>query len=285
VRFVPDHVTALYFTNAFQLLSERQRVRYTQLHGCYVNEQIMFFERALVPSALGDPERYHLPEHLRTAMKSFLEQEQRHAAMFEALNRRCAPELYADTDFYFIRPRMAWNTILRIMAREIQLFPVFLWLMLLQEERSIAWSRALLTAHDRLDGRFVDVYRLHLAEEVQHVRWDELMLDHFWPRTRPWLKPLNARLLGWFIREFQTVPKRAGVRIIRRLVREFADLEIHRRRMECELQQLARNTPYLDSLYGRDITPRTYARFDRTPDFAVREGIIHGYQPRAREPL
>ena len=62
--------------------------------------------------------------------------------MFRRLNRLCAPHLYSTSDFYFVRAPRGWMAIGNWVSRRPLFFPVFLWLMLLQEERSLYFARA-----------------------------------------------------------------------------------------------------------------------------------------------
>lgn len=273
-RFVPDNFTALYYTSSFALLNEAQRVRCTQLHGCYMNEQIMFLEQHLAPGALGSAQRLPLQDDLRSALGDFLAQERRHSEMFRGLNRAVAPELYDESDFYFVRSSPLWTALLRAASQRALLLPMLFWLMLLQEERSLFYSKAILREQEILEARFVEVYRVHLADEVHHVRWDEELLDQIWPRTPSWQQRLHLWFLAWLVHEFLTTPKRAGMRILDRLIHEFPELRPHHTRMRSELLGLAHNRRYLDWLYGEDVTPRAHARWaSSAPD--SRRRLLH----------
>lgn len=41
--FLPEGLTPLAHTAAYAMLTAQQRLRYNQLHGLYVNEQILLF--------------------------------------------------------------------------------------------------------------------------------------------------------------------------------------------------------------------------------------------------
>ena len=60
--------------------------------------------------------------------------------------------------------------------------------------------------------------RQHLADEVDHVQWDEQVIGVIWPETSPWLRKLNVKLMDWMLREFIVAPKRAAVRVLDALV-------------------------------------------------------------------
>src|SRR5262249_46308213 len=157
------------------------RRRYNQLQALYFNEQILYFETAL-GQVLAALQRQPWPERLAEGLKRFQEEERRHSAMFRRLNLRCAPELYAAGDFHFVQIPPLWQAVSQWAAHQSFLFPTFLWLMLLQEERSLFYSRTFLAHRETLEPQFVQAHRLHLADEARHVRWDEELLDALWQR-------------------------------------------------------------------------------------------------------
>src|SRR5438045_2876207 len=81
-------------------------------------------------------------------------------------------------------------------AAQPRLFPLFLWLALLQEERSLYYSKRCLARSAELEPQFVATHRAHLADEVGHVERDEELLDWLWPQVGPLLRFINVRLLN-----------------------------------------------------------------------------------------
>jgi hypothetical protein len=146
----------------------------------------------------------------------------------------------------------------------------------MQEERSLYYSQGCLEA-ERLEPQFVAAHRAHLADEVGHVCWDEQLLDWLWPRTPPILRMANARLLHWVVGEFFLMPKRSGRRVVDRLALEFTGLDATALRQA--MAGLKDNTAFARTLYSREITPRTLARFDRHPEFALLALKLAGYVP------
>src|SRR6185369_384224 len=140
--FIPAELTPLFHTTCYGDLTEAQRLRYNQLHALYFNEQITFFETSLGQPVLSALLREPWPERLAESLRQFREEERQHTEMFRRLNRLCAPRLYERTDLYFVRVPAFWTGVMRWAVSHPVSLPLFLWLMLLQEERSLYYSRA-----------------------------------------------------------------------------------------------------------------------------------------------
>jgi P-aminobenzoate N-oxygenase AurF len=279
-RFIPEQFTPLYHTPAYADLTVDERRRYNQLYATYFTEQIIFFETSLSESVLLTLANSPLPSPLAAAMREFLEEERGHTRMFRALNRACAPDLYAGGDFYFIRVPPSYARAFGWVARRVQFFPMVLWLMLLQEERSLFYSRAILRQKEDLEPHFVDVHRTHLADEAGHVRWDEDLLDQIWTACTPLLRRFNAELFRWMVGEFFNTPRRGGLRVVSHFADEFPELTPRLPELRKQLFDLSRSPQYHRSLYSREMVPRTFARFDKCPEFSLLGRTLHGYDRR-----
>jgi len=262
----------LFYTEGYTALTDRQRLRYNQLQGLYFNEQITFFESAVARNVLATLARDPSLGRLAEALRQFGEEEQRHTEMFRELNRRVAPHWYAHRHFHFIRVPRASARLLEAATKHPRLFPMFVWLMLLQEERSLYYSREILRHHDGLDPDFIAVHRAHLADEVDHVRWDEELLDELWAHARRWRRRVNAGAFQWMVREFFHAPKRAQVRVVEEFARERPELLR-------QLRALGQDKRYRASLYSRKMVPRTLARMDAWPEFRTFVAQLSGEEP------
>jgi hypothetical protein len=100
--FVPESFTPLFYTPLYARLTQEQRRRYNQLHGCYCNEQIMFFEKFVAENVLSGLLRTEEAGPLRSQLRAFLAEERRHAKMFYDLNQLCLPRLYDRKEFHFV---------------------------------------------------------------------------------------------------------------------------------------------------------------------------------------
>jgi len=281
--FIPEEFTPLSYTQSYRRLTEQQRLRYNQLQALYFNEQIIFFEQAIGRPVLQALLRRSFPRRLKEGLREFSEEERQHTEMFRRLNQRCAPEFYAASDFYFIDPPRAWMAVLNQAAQYPHFFTMFLWLMLLQEERSLYFSKAFIAQREALEPHFVETHRVHLADEVGHVHWDEEMIEAVWRPANPFLREINARLFAWMLAEFFNAPKRAQLRVVQQLASEFPPLRTEEPEMRRQLLALSDDEHYQASLYSREIVPRTYARFDRWPEFRALENCGYRRRPEAAQ--
>jgi hypothetical protein len=279
-RFIPEEFTPLYYTPSYRVLTEEQRLRYNQLQALYFNEQIIFFETAIGRPVLEALMRDSLPRELTKGVRQFLEEEQQHTEMFRQLNQQCAPHFYGAGYFYFIQLPRAWMAVLRCATRHPRLFPMFFWLMLLQEERSLFYSRRAIAQRGELEPHFVQTHRTHLTDEAGHVRWDEQLIEELWERANPFLRKVNAELFGWILVEFFNGPKRAQLRVVHELAREFPALRELEPEMQRQLLALSADARFQAALYSREIVPRAFARFDESPEFRSLELIGYRRQPR-----
>jgi hypothetical protein len=282
--FLPEALTPLFYTAAYGWLSPPQRLRYNQLHGLYVNEQILFFEQTLAGQVLGGLLEMALPDGLEAALRRFRQDEVRHATMFQALNRGLAPPLYARGDSRFIGASAAARRLLGAIGRRPRWFPMLLWLMLMLEERALHYGRETLRHATTLDPRVIDTQLRHLRDEAHHVRWDQQALDWLWPRTERPLRRLNAALFTWLVREFFSVPRRGALAVIRELVHQCPELAGRESELIDALRGLGQQPRFHASLYSREIVPQTFRRFDRWPEFARVGRVLDAYAPARVRP-
>ena len=275
-RFMPEALTPLFHTRIYAELTADERLRYNQLHALFINEQIIFFEQALACGVCEAMLREPLPEPLRGDLVTFIKEEKRHSAAFHALNRRCAPRWYQGTRYHFIRLSPPASRALAWATRKPRLFPMFPWLMLIQEERALFFGREFLSEAGEIDEGFVAIHRMHVADEFDHVRWDEAIIDRLWPRAwGPWRK-VNVLLLAWMIEEFFGTPKRAGLRVAEALVAEFPRLGARALEMRKQLLALHRDAGCREALYSPAMLPRLVQRVEGDPDFAPLRTTLFG---------
>jgi hypothetical protein len=279
--FMPEDLTPLYHTPAYPSLSEAQRRRYNQLHALYFNEQTMFFEKALARNVLGYFLVRPLPKELKSGLRQFMAEEEQHSAMFHGLNQMCAPEIYQQRDFYFIRVPPVASQLLAFISKRPNWFPLLLWLMHLQEERALFFGRAFLKCEYLLEPHFVAAQRQHLADEIGHVRWDEALLDWVWPKAGGVVRRCNVQAFAWMIGEYFSVPKRSALRVVAALAGEFPELNARYPELCRQLRNLGNSPGYCRSLYSRQNVPKTFRRFDEWPEFNALGNVIPGYLPGA----
>ena len=279
-KFMPEALTPLYHTPAYEHLTAEQRLSYNQLNALYFNEQTIFFEKSFARTVLGKLAAEPLSDALKAGLRQFMEEEEQHSEMFRQLNRKCAPELYTHSDFYFIRVPAFAQRLLSGLSRQPKLFPAFLWLMYLQEERGLFYGRCFLQSSGELEPHFVETQRKHLADEAGHVRWDQALLDTIWPQTHPILRKLNASFLAWLIGEYFSAPKRAGIKVLHGLIEKHPELRPQQEELRRHLLNLRKDQAYRCSFYSAANVPGTFEHFDRWPEFRALTRVMPGYVPQ-----
>ena len=82
------------------------------------------------------------------------------------------------------------------------------------------------------------------------------------------MRRLNARLLEALMVGVFLKPRRANVRLVDLLVAEFPDLRPVHSRLVQAVHGLADNSGYRTMMYSAEVTPISYALFERLPEFA-----------------
>lgn len=269
--FFPARLTALAHVASWNRLEERHQLRYSQLYALYLNEQTVFFEELLATNVL--PALYQNPDRigadLADDLRRFEAEERRHSRWFREANHRVDPDCFslAEGSYFFIPVDAKMRAVSAWFAQRPFAFPCWILLMLLQEERSISVAQECLKKSNQVEPTFLNLHRKHLADEIDHVKWDLKLIERVWLPMPMWKRRLQARLFGTMMREFFTTPKRAGKAVLQAFIDEFPELvplspDLHR-----ELGELATSREYHASLYSRAITPRAFALFDDLPEF------------------
>lgn len=275
--FMPERLTPLYHTPCYERLTELQRRCYNQLQAAYLNEQTIFFESVMARPILRSYRRERLTPELADALPKFMAEEAAHSAMFRGLNQRVWPGIYAAGDFHFIAVSPMIRAALGAWVRNANRFPLFLWLLMIQEERAMHAAKVFLST-DGLEPQFVAAQRAHLADEAGHVRWDEKLLAWFWPRSSPAWQRINVRLFGWLMHEYFTVPRRSGLRVVVALVKAFPELRDFWPELSHEMMNLWRVRAFQEVSYSREVTPCTFAHFDCAPEFSEIGRMLSCYE-------
>lgn len=265
--FMPPELTPLYQTTIYGELSEAERVSYNQFHALYFHEQIIFFEQSIICPALAAVRDTCGDAGLRGNIEQFIGEENRHSDRFHEVLQQAAPEMYKNSSRHFIRNNPAETTGLNWCVSHPRLFPMYLWLILLLEERAMYCSRVFLIHEEDSSAPFFLVQRQHLADEVDHVQWDEQVIGTIWPETSPWLRKLNVRLMDWMLREFIVAPKRAAVRVLDALVTRHPTLKPQLPRLKRELRELGQASEFQKSIFYAPVASRSERLMAKYPEF------------------
>ena len=270
--YFPPRLTALAHVQSWQLLETRHQLRYSQLYALYLNEQTVFFEELLATNLL--PALYHRPdrigESLAADLRRFEMEERKHSGWFRALNHRIDPCRFRldEGSYVFVPATARMRAVTAWFARRPFAFPCWIWLMLLQEERSIFVARECIREGNQLDPEFLELHRRHMADEIDHVRWDLQLVERLWMPLPMWKRRIQAKIFAAMMGEFFTAPKRAAKAVLQGLLDEFPELTPLGPKLHDELRQLAGSREYHASLYSRETTPRCFALFDELPEFS-----------------
>jgi hypothetical protein len=272
--YIPESLTHLAYTPIYAELAEEDRLAYNHLHGCYFLEQTIFFEQLMGRPALDALSKMAPTESLREEAREFAAEEDRHTSWFRELLRDVAPGVYDQSDFVLLQAPPPLKFLTRATSRHIRWFPGLLWLQLMAEERAVFYGRIFLANEARLDPRFLQVQRKHLADEPAHIRRDEAFLNWIWPATSPWLRRLNARMIRWIIHEFLYLPKRSGWRVVEQWLASRPHLLGRKEEFRQAMDGLSRNPEYLATLYPRKFLPRTEMLAKSWPELAFVDKLL-----------
>jgi hypothetical protein len=264
---MPPELTPLYHTIVYGELDERERLSYNQLHSLYFHEQIIFFEQSIICPAIAAVGYTCGKAELRESIKQFIAEENIHSARFHEALRAIAPEMYKSSPRYFIRNSSLETAGLNWCVSRPRLFPMYLWLILILEERAMYCSRVFLNHEEAASGPFFQIQRQHLADEVDHVQWDEAIITEVWGNTPAWLRNLNVKLMDLMLREFIVAPKRAAVRVLDALVGRHPMLTQILPRLKRELRDLGQSPEFQRSIFCAPVAPRSERLMAKHPEF------------------
>lgn len=268
--FVPESFTQLYHTPLYAELDDAQQLRYNQLYGLRSNELFMLFEEGFTRRVI-----WRLRDHcasvdplLGECLGLMLEEEADHHRMFLDFNRRVLPEAYHDGRGHFARPSLIESAVLRLLTCRPVRWPFMLWLILLLEEFSTAFSR-LLIAHeqtDALSADYVKLHRLHMLDEARHVALDVALLERFLPSLSIKHQALNGRIFRGLLREM-LAPKRSGIRVLRTLAAEYPELSALLPQMETAVRALPHDPGLYPMVADAETLSFTHELLKRYPTF------------------
>jgi len=279
--FFCETLTPLYYTAIYRELASEHRRRYNQLTAILANELIALLESEFLDAALtavaDDPDG----ADVRTAMTRFREDESRHAAIWNRLNRLSEPEWYSIQNRTLVTVPPPLGFLCRVIARHPVLFPVAFWVQLVQEERSVEISRRCMRVDaDRIEPRYAAVYAAHLHDEARHVQIDRHLIEQFYRPRSPLVRRVTARLLRAFVSGPLLTPGRSTAAVVRQLAREFPELTPLVPRIRRELRGLTASDEYHRMMYSRESTPVTFDLFDRFEEFHQMQHVLRAYRPR-----
>ena len=277
--FIPEWMTPLAHTPIYSTLTSKQRIRYNQLYALYFNEITTFFESfaedLLLTSLIA---KNKFSENFNENLLRIVREERGHTAMFQALNKHAAPELYKNTDYYFLEVNKFFNAIGRWASKRADVFPLFFWLINMQEERSTHHARSSIKNASNLESNFVQAQRRHLQDEVDHVKNNQQLLKLIWYNQPKYKRIINARLFSFLVGTFFNLPKRSSMPIFRQLALDCDGIDVLIPEMMKQIKSLHSKKSFHQYIYSRKITPKTFENFDKNPEFHHMDSILLGYE-------
>lgn len=286
--FVPEEHTQLFYTPVYATLSHVERLRYNQLFGLRLNEYIMTLEAELVERLLA-PLRGHPNVRNDTAMCTALDtmvaEEHLHYAGFAKFNRACRPDLYPEGDDWCFARQPWWaRAMFGVVGHLSRRYAFAVWYMMAMEEAAKSLARDMIRQPQtatlgELDPSFVALHQQHMKDEVRHVHIDALLIERCMDERRA---KANARLFTLML-DGVVRPTRggSGVRVVRQLVSDLPELAPREAELIDAVLSLKDNLRFQKSLFNRQIMPRTFEIFDRTPALANLGRKMVGYDRRA----
>lgn len=262
--WMPDGLETLAFLPSYQLLAAEERQRCNQLQALGIAEQFVWAEglviHALARALTG---RLRLPSELRQALWHFVEEEDKHVAMFGRLLERSEPAWYPASHPRFFVLSPPERRLMTGVVDHPDVMLMWIWLTIFVEERTLFLSREFARTRRRAPGAIdplhAHVHALHLRDEARHVQLDEHLLAYAYDAQPAWKRALCGYMFAQLAGAY-AAPHRIARSILGVLEHEFPRLRTAvAPRLRAELPGLRENAAYRRRVLGRDAMPRTLA--------------------------
>ena len=288
-NWCPEQLTHLFYCPSYDLLEPDEKRYYNQLFAMGVCEQFLLLEDILLVRGMRriiDAAGKRLSPDLRIGMENLIIEEKKHGEMFRRLLRTSAPDLYRDRDLVIYDMSRRDSMMVDFFLWGTPVFVSWVFVAMIFEEKSIDFYRKYLAAEssEDLDPLYREVHRKHAQEEVRHVQIDHYLVDLFWDQAPAWKKRLNHWIFYFIMTKFAR-PERTVRRMLDLLVTRFPRLQAINERLVGEAMAVAGDPEWQRASYSPIAQPRTFAIFERYPDFQLLERIFPQYRQPAPVPL
>ena len=137
---------------------------------------------------------------------------------------------------------------------------------MIQEEKAVYYAKEFLDSERELEPHYYETQISHLADEGSHFDYNTQLLDLFWENKGTVLRRLNGRLFEWVLKEFFTVPKRSGLKVLDHWLGEFPEIQHWKPQIKQHYRELNQNAAYICSLYSPRTVPHTLDRMKQEPE-------------------
>ena len=276
--FVPERLTHLAHSAVYSTLSAKQKLRYNQLYALQLGELTSLFEREIAGRYPSIAQLNCVTPELRREIQRLVADEGEHIEQNARLNFAAAPELYSNGPNYFVRlprPFVALGragSLTRYFAPALVLFGTLL------EERLLHHSNVVVAESHSLEPHFRKDACAHALDEIHHVELNIRLLDAVWRSVGPVQRRANALFARETIRTFLLGPRRAGRRVIERLVVDCPELAPRREELHRALRRLTKEREFLSFLYSEQTNARGFSVMRRFPELRCLETILPGFR-------
>lgn len=281
----PECMSHLYFTPLYDELTPEERLTYNQAFAEGVAEQFVFLEQVLLVRGLRAFLRLggkSLPDPLIEACEFFVQEEDKHSAMFRRLLLESNPEVYEKTVFDIYRLTAQEEKFLATSLESPTLFLWWIWVATVFEEKTIDFHKKYQAARDGMDPMHMRVHRFHCLDELRHLQMDHHFVEALWVPAPWWKRELNAWLFEKVMTSFVR-PRRTVIASVNRMVRRHPRLEPMQSRLIEAGMSVHRSRAWHEATYSRETLPNTFALFDRFPELHRMSALLPLYSPR--EPI
>ena len=223
--WVPENLVPLLGTQAYEELTDEQRLRYNQYYALELAEQFIWLEERFTIAGYAALLRGPVPSPaLRTLIESLIADEEEHSASFGRLLKLARPDIYDNgVPLRFFTPPRKLYLLSALTARLPRLLSGWVFLVGVLEEATLIISRIYKEAGEGTDPVFARVHLLHAQDEARHCVIDSLVAEWLVDGQHGWAKRANAKILDLMFQAYYD-PAWGYDRPIERLVADFPDL-------------------------------------------------------------
>ncbi len=277
----PESMSHLPFTSVYDELEPEERLTYNHAHADGVCEQFMFLEDGLFVRALQSFLRQSGKQHspaMREACQFFIEEEEKHSAMFRRLLLHSRPEVYEKQTYDVYRLSPAEEKFMEVSTSNPSFFLWWIWVATLFEEKTLDFHKKHQAVRSDVDEMYQAVHKFHAKDELRHFEMDHHFLEHLWDQAPMWKRVLNARIFGRIMWSFAH-PRRTVKAAVDYLIAQHPRLEPMRERLYREGMGVSASRAWHEATYSRTTLPETFALFDRYPEMHGLCKILPLYRP------
>lgn len=280
--FAPESMSHLYYTDVYAQLTPEERLTYNQVFAEGISEQFVFLEQVLLVRGLKSFLRSgkgRIAPAMVEACEFFIQEEDKHSAMFRRLLVEANPAVYERDAFHVYKLGASERRFMDRSMEDPTFYLWWIWVATLFEEKTIDFHRKYQDERDSVDPMYAEVHRRHCQDEIRHLQMDHHFVDALWAPAPAWKKALNVHLFKRVMASFAR-PRRTVIAAVERLVERHPRLEPMKDRLIEAGMAVASSRAWHEATYSRQTLPNTFALFDRFPEMHSMSKVLPLYRPR-----